>query len=282
MKINIFLNNYFVQYKQNFIEPDISLDINILKKIPLDNNKIILRGEPTLHRQLNDILFLLHKKDYILTTDGEKVENLFSYKGQIPYISFHYDGFMNDIIRGNRSYLTKNILRALDFYAGKKTTTRISYTINKWNTEWFNVDVKILRHLLEKYPKMKRPYFLICQQGAYFMQEEFYWQPINITMIDTLNKNSLLTEKNIRMLAAYYDKATYECIAPENEITITPDGYVRLCMSHKINDVLGNLHNESFDEILKKSEEQRLAARNCNVKKKCFLAHHYKYNINRK
>lgn len=257
-----------------------SIPLDIVKKIPTENNFFVLRGEPTLYKELHDLLYHLHKKDYVLTTDGEKVEALFAYKGPIPYVSFNYDGFVNDTLRGNRNYLTRNIIRALDFYTGKKTQTRLSYTINPWNREWFKVDVQILRHFLEKYPSMKKPYFLIFQQGVFFMQVEFSWQPIDVKMIDDLNKASLLTEKNIRMLAAYYDKAAYVCSAPQDEVVITPDGYVRLCMSYRMNDILGNLNEQSFDEIIEQSKETRFGALECPLRGKCYLAHHYKHNVN--
>lgn len=279
MKINLILNNYFVNYKEQYQKPTFELNFDIIKKIPLDNNLIILRGEPTVYHAIHEVLDLLHKKNYILTTDGEKVENLFIWKGKIPYISFNYDGFINDTLRGNRNYLTKNILRALNYYAGK-STLRLAYTLNPLNKEWLDVDISILRHLYEKYVNMKKPYFMIHQQGIFFNQVDFSWTPIDINIINKMNKASILTDKSLRYFAAYHDQAKYSCIAPQNEITIDYEGIVRLCMSFKFDTILGDLNKQSFEEIIDSSEEIRNSAESCNKKQKCWLSLHCKENLN--
>lgn len=279
MKINLFLNDYFILYNKYFEKPKTEFKLDLIEKIPIENNLIILRGEPTLYSKLDDVLKYLHKKNYIITTDGEKVESLFRYRGRIPYISFHYDGFLNDQLRGYRSYLTYNILKALNYYAGK-STLRLIYTINPYNKEWLDVDISILRHLYNKYPNMKKPYILIHQQCPYFAQRNFSWTSIDIKIIDKFNKAGILTDKTLRYLAAYFDGANYSCVSPKNEVVITPDGKVRLCLSFRFDEILGDLNKQSFEEIVESSKEIRESAVSCSNKQNCWLALHVKENVN--
>jgi len=281
MKINLFLNDYFTQYNKNYIRPKMELNIDLLKKIS-NNHFIILRGEPTLYKQFHDILTYLNKNDfqYVITTDAENITSITTYKGPIQYVSMNYNGLLNDYFNGNRLYLTKNIIKICDFLTSKKSLMRLNYTFSQYNKETFNADVGILKYFKEKYPRMKRPYFSIYQQGYMFAQENFIWTPINIGMINKLNKASLLTEKSLRMLAAYYDKATYKCIAPANELNITSDGKVRLCLSYRFTEIIGDLNKQSLNDIIEESKELRNKTIDCQHKKKCFLANHFKQNIN--
>jgi len=281
MKINLFLNNYFTQYNKNFMRPKVNFPISLLEKLS-NKHFIILRGEPTLYKEFQEVLTYLNRNDfqYLITTDAENPIQLITYKGPIQYVSFNYDGLLNNSLRGNRLYLQKNILKICDFLTSKKSLMRLNYTISPFNRETFYADIGILNYIKTKYPRMKRPYFSIYQQGPYFVQEQFIWTPIDVGMIDKLNKASLLTDRSLRQLVAYHDRATYKCIAPENELNITPDGKVHLCLSYKFNDIIGNLNTQTLQEIINDSKDERDGCGDCQHKEKCFLANHFKDNIN--
>lgn len=278
MKIHVYLNNYFVKYKSQFKTPTKELDFTTLQKIPT-THQIILRGEPLTHSKIYTIIKYLKNKNYILTTDCESIEKLLTVPEKIPYISINYDGFLNDNLRGNRLYLTSNILKTINFFGGK-STLRLSYTLNASNSNWINADISLLRNFCDNYPNMKKPYFMIQQMSEYFSQEKFIWIPISVSLIDKLNKASLLTERSLRFFAAYYDRAQFNCHSMKNNITVMYDGTIRMCMSHRINEVLGDLKTQTFDEIIECSKQQRDAALECQYRNNCWLAHHFKDNVN--
>ena len=276
MKISIYINDRFVVYRK--IKNSFNnIDVDIVKKIYDEDDLFILRGEPTLHPEFHDVLNIF-KKNYVLTTDCCDLEALKSYKKKIPYVSFSYDGFLNDSLRVNKE-LTWNIMRGLEYFTSKKTETRLSYTISPYNLSWLQTDIMILKRLMAEFPKMKQPYFMLYQEGTVFQQKKFSWPGLSKTYIDLMNRSGLLTQKNLDYLLAWHNKKNYRCISPQNELIIMPDNTVRLCQSIRMHEVLGDLNNNTLDEIKDSSKDIRKKAEECQFKARCWMSMHLKDNI---
>lgn len=275
MKLSIYLNNYFVNYNHKQTEPTENLSIKILKDLSETNHQFIFRGEPTYRTDLVKILKLFRRTDYILTTDSTDPSKILEFGKNIPYISFKWDGINNDMLRGERS-LTLNMTRLLERI--KNTQSRIEYTFSPYNKDsWLN-DMAILEYYMNKY-NMKKPYFSMYQQGHIYNEQNFKWLNITKEFISKLNHKGLLTQKTLNYLNNWVKKQTYTCISPQNELVIMYDGTVRLCQSHRINEMIGDLRENTLDEIIQQSEEVRKSAEGCPLRQQCWLSYHYKDNI---
>lgn len=282
MKVNIWLNDYYNKYNSvpldvyNHIEIDIFN--NIIDSLSEDD-LIILRGEPTIHPFLWQILNKLEGKNYILSTESAQSKSLVNYKKQIPYISFRYDGFSNDQIRGNRP-LSLNMNEILREFSGRKTKFRIEYTISPFNLEFLETDILILNKMFNKYSEMKEPYFVIYQQSEIYNQHDYIWTPLSHNKIIELNKKSLLTKRTLTFLSSWLNKKNYNCISPQKEFVIDSFGKVRLCQSMRFHEVIGDLQKNNFKEIIEKTKEIRQGALECPMRNQCWLAYHCKDNAN--
>lgn len=280
MKVDIYCNDYFMRYgKAQMTKDDITnMRSGYITGIINDNDTFILRGEPTWHYDFDHLLSSFTNKNYILTTHGNNVDAIINYSGTIPYVSFQWDGIMNDSIKGYNSY-TKEIFRALSFLAGKSTITRIGYTISPYNVKWINADMAILRNMLSIYPNMKQPYIMLYQQGTYYSQSDFTWTNITKENIVNMNKLGILTEKNMSYLLAWLNHTDFQCTSPQEEIVVMNDATVRICQSYQFNNILGDLNKNNLADIISSSSEVRCSMANCEYKAQCWCAFHYKDNI---
>lgn len=277
MKINIYLNNWFVKYNaaqktKNEVE---NLKIGFIESIYNSNDLFILRGEPTFRDDLYDILKIFKNKNYILTTNCFEPEKLILFNETIPYISFHWDGFYNDIIKGGSGF-TYNMFRCLESLSHKKTIFRIAYTISNFNLNYLDVDILTLRKMMETYPTMKQPYFILYQEGEYFNQNNFIWNSFNKIHLDKLNKSGLLTQKNFNYLSDWLNKKPYVCTSIKEEAVIMPDASMRLCQSHQIKKELGSLREKNIKQIFTDSTSLFKEMEHCPFCEKCWLAYNRK------
>lgn len=277
MKINIYCNDYFITYNQKQKTEIKNLRTGYIKGVSNKEDYFILKGEPTLHYDFNAILDSFDK-NYILTTHGNSYEKIIEYPGTIPYISFHWDGFNNDLIKGH-DRLTLNIMECLQFLQSKPTVTRIAYTISPHNIKWLSADLVIMKKMMEQYPNMKQPYFMLYQEGEYYNQKNFVWTNITKEQIDLINKTGLLTENNKNYLFAWLKHQDYPCISPQKNITVLPDATVRMCQSYRMKEIIGDLNNNNLSEIISSTIEKRKEMQNCEYKYTCWFACHYKENI---
>jgi MoaA/NifB/PqqE/SkfB family radical SAM enzyme len=275
MIINIFLNNYLSYSPPKTL---VHMDYNVLK--PLIQNPehtYVLRGEPTLYPYLFETLDQLQGKNFILTTDGYDPDVLLRYKKPIPYISFNYDGFMNDKIR-NHDGLTNNIIHLLGVLQGKTETLRLAYTVSHANMNWVDADMEILLKLWKEYG-MKQPYFSVVQQGDIYSVKDFIWIGINDEYLQKVNSKGLLTQSNYDYLKTYLAYPSDPCISPQTNTVVAWDGTVRMCMSHRLFESLGDLRNSTFAAIMEESKTKREGCATCAYKTQCWLSHHLKDNI---
>ena len=277
MTIHIYLNNYMPYSPSRTLT---QLDYNVLKPLIQDpKNTYILHGEPTLYPFLHETLNQLQGKDFILTTDCCEPGVLTRYTKDIPYLALNYDGFMNDTIR-NKAGLTNNVISTINIMKERVKTLRLSYTISHANVDWVDADTSILFRLWQDNLKnMKQPFLSVIQQAEVYSLDKFTWIGINADYIKKWNSKGLLTQTNYDYLNTYISLPTEPCTSVLTDSTVAWDGTVRMCMSHRMFETLGDLRQQSFDEIMFSSAEKRQACSNCAYKGQCWLSHHLKNNI---
>lgn len=282
MKINIWLNDYYNKYGQSQKSIYNQIDVSLFNKIVDESEEddlLILRGEPTIHPFLWQLLNKVQHKNWILSTEAATINNIINYKKPIPYLSIRWDGFMNDNIRGKRP-LTLNIQKLLSEFSGRDTKLRIEYTISPYNLEYLDADMVLLQKMMLQYSKMKEPYFIIYQQSQIYNYSGYIWTPLSKEKIKQLNSKGLFTDKTMKFFDSWLNKRDYSCISPRQEIVIDYEGNVRLCQSMRFHDVIGNIKNESLQDIIDNTIELRNKASECPLRKQCWLAYHYKDNVN--
>lgn len=283
MKINVFLNNKFLKYKTplNITENlDFKVFLDIAKFVREEKHLLILRGEPPLYPQFENALKELKDVDFILSTEGYDVERLIAYPRKIPYLSLLYDGFKNDEIK--QVPLSANIFRVINNFANKDSIFRFNYTISPFNFDWLVIDAQIMRQFITKYKNMARPFFNIYQQGLLYGESTFSWTPLTKTLIDFLNQTMVLTENELKTMSMWLTKQLYQCISPQNNITIMSDGTMRLCMSHRINEVVADLNKMSLTDATRVSKNLRKNAEECPFRFSCWMSYHFKDNVGTK
>jgi MoaA/NifB/PqqE/SkfB family radical SAM enzyme len=282
LKINIWLNDYHNKYNQSPKSNYNHADVNLINKIVDESSEedvFILRGEPTIHPFLWQILNKLQNKNFILSTESANTDNLISYKKNIPYLSFRWDGFINDKIRGKRP-LTLNMQKILSSLSSKETQLRVEYTISPYNLEYLDIDMIILQKMMNEYSRMKQPYFVIYQQSEIYDYNGYIWTPLSKEKISQLNSKGLFTEKTMKFFDSWINKRDYSCTAPRNELTIDYQGDARLCQSMRFHEIIGNVNLDSLQDIISSSKSIRDKASECPFRKQCWLAYHYKDNVN--
>ena len=279
MKTNIYLNDYLTAYYRPI--PDTSrlnhISFDVLTKLSSLDSKFIFRGESTVCPYLYETLDLFKDKDYILTTDATNPDTLINYKGKIPYLVIKYDGYMNDTIRKNHQ-LSYNLKKILDHFKNTNTILRFEYVISAHNISWLKLDLDIMRNYLELFPKMKQPYFLLYQKADIFNEQNFSWVSLGKDAIDIMNTKNILTQKTLTSLNAWYNKTTYKCISPQNEIVVWYDGTLRLCQSLRCKEVIGDLNIDDIS-IIEQNVDIRRSTEDCPYREQCWLFYHYKDNI---
>jgi MoaA/NifB/PqqE/SkfB family radical SAM enzyme len=280
MKIDIWLNNLFINHNKPIPKKIENISLKHFKRaVKSEDHLYILRGEPTLHPNFLEILKTLQGKNFIVSTHGLNSSLILNKKENIPYITIKWDGIRNDVLKGD-STLTYNIFKLLDFFSNREDIiSRIEYTITNKNIDWFSTDIATLRKLYSVYNNMKQPYFVINQQSEVLNQNEYTFVPFGADHLDMLNRTGLLTQKNLDYLKASIDKKDYICKSLQDEMVLNYDGTFRTCQSLRFHEELGNIEDNTIEEIIKSSEKYRESLERCPLRAKCWLAYHYKDNI---
>ena len=282
MKINIWLNDYYNRYNLSPKNQYNHIDVELFHKIIDETNKedlIILRGEPTIHPFLWQLLNKLEDRNYILSTESTNINPLINYKKNIPYISFRFDGYQNDQIKGQRS-LSLNMNKIISEFSGKQTILRIEYTISPYNMEYLDADMMLIRKIVNQHSKMKNPYFVIYQQSEIYNHQGYIWTPLSKEKINQLNKFGLLSQRSMKFFDAWLNKRDYSCLSPRNQLVIDYNGDVRLCQSMRFYDIIGSVKEENLQDIVNNTKSTRDKASECPMRQQCWLAYHYKDNVN--
>ena len=255
MKIHLFLND---------LKSKKQLDRNIISKIYNTKDLFILRNDITKRHTFVENLEKLTRKNYIIISKVTNTKVFNQYDGDIPYISLIGYGLYED-----RRHLDK-IIKLCDKFKGKNTKLRINYVITDRDIGKFTVDTAILKSLIIRY-NMLQPYFDLIQKGDFFGQEKYIYPLFNENLLNKLNKTGLLTQKNFDYLSGYINKTQSTCNVGDN-ITIYPDGTLRLCHSHRCQEVLGNLKKTHIADIIDNNKEKIDEAKNCFMLQSCWIS----------
>lgn len=216
---------------------------DIIKKVHSYTKLICLhvKGEPLLHKDLNKILEILEKYNLKtnITTNGTLIkENLDVLKNSkaVRQINFSIHSLTQNINMNNKEYLT-NIFKCVD----ELPNILISYRL--WNIQKLEkneINTNIIKQLETYYKtsnlieKLKQNKFIELRKNVFINQDmEFTWPDIN---------NKQIIEKG-------------RCLALKDQIAILVDGTVVPCCLDNNGDILlGNILQESFEDILNKEE----------------------------
>ena len=214
----------------------------IIKKIYKYTKLVCLhvKGEPFLHRQLEQILEILEKYNLKvnITTNGTLIKNnieVLKKSKALRQINFSIHS-----IKENKS-INKQYLQDIFECSEKLDNTIISYRLwNLKNIRENDINSSIIEEI-EKYyniPNLKQQLieneFLEIKKKMFINQDiEFTWPNIN---------QNIIIEKG-------------RCLALKDQIAILVDGTVVPCCLDNNGDIpLGNIFDETLEEILEKTK----------------------------
>lgn len=215
--------------KKEFME--VEMFERILDKIKPYTGYIYLhvKGEPLLHPQINNIITLAKQKGFNinLTTNGTKIENLQS--KEIRQLNYSMQSSTNiEEIRETIKKIRKYI-EGTDIYVSLRMWTDVSKE-NKELQNMLKEEFKI--KVLEDKSELAKNIFLS-------IEEQFRWSD------GTENKEN--------------KKESGYCYGLKNHIAILVDGTViPCCIDHRGEIALGNIKEESIEEILRKDRTKRI------------------------
>ena len=218
----------------------------IIKKIYKHTKLVCLhvKGEPLLHRKLEQILEILEKYNLKvnITTNGTLIKNnieILKKSKALRQINFSIHS-----IKENKS-INKQYLQDIVECSEELDNTIISYRLwNLKNIRENDINSSIIEKI-EKYyniPNLKNQLieneFLEIKKNMFINQDiEFTWPNIN---------QNIIIEKG-------------RCLALRDQIAILVDGTVVLCCLDNNGDIpLGNILQETMEEILEKPNVTRI------------------------
>ena len=223
-------------------------------------------GEFFMHPKYEEILELFRDKEYVLYTNGilyEKVIEAVN-KFQIKNIQISMEGTKETYkrMRGVDTY--DNIMEIIRLLKGK-TKINIAYTFAQWNTK-------------EDYLHVKK---LCEQEGLTFLYKNVYTEMYYMDTKYPEQEIPLLEEFEDEYLNLFNKWMKKEvklpCWSINTKIQIWANGEVPMCQYKNV--VLGNLHQQKFDEIWESEKTKQLQKANnsCNG---CWVSYHRGFDLN--
>ena len=226
-------------------------------------------GEFILHPQFREIIRLLSGRNYILLSNGvldnRLIEIVKQYNVQHIHLSLDGNKATHKNIRGIDNY--DNVVRIIKELSGR-TKISVVFTISPWNSL---EDFLHVKDLCEKYNV----------RFTYTIYDDFFLFDIKEKII----RENFLTENNTFGFHDYYldfyknwveGETKLPCLSIANRIVVFPNGDIPLCS--KKNIVLGNLYNNTLDEIWNCDRTKRLQRqyRYCND---CWISFHRAFDL---
>jgi len=214
----------------------------IIKKIHKHTNLVCLhvKGEPLLHKELGNILNILEKYNLKanITTNGTLIKEklgIIRLSNSIRQINFSIHSFLqNDNI--NKNYL-------IDIFESVDELKNIIVSYRLWNLKSIKeneINLNIINSIESYYNvhnlrnKLIDHEFIKVDDNIFINQDiEFTWPDIN---------KEIIVENG-------------RCLALKDQVAILVDGTVVPCCLDNNGDIpLGNILEESFEDILSKNE----------------------------
>ena len=220
-----------------------NLSVSVIEKLLesklVNKNGILLEGgEPLLHPQIKEILYLLKGLDYKILSNGllPRILETLVTDFEIPSVGVSLDGTRETYrrIRGVDGYpqVIETINRLRD-----ETNVSVCFTISPYNT-------------FDDYLHVRD----ICiENGVDLLLNIYCESEFSGKLLDNLidPRYEKLTNKYVSKYNSWVKgKIKRNCFGMRYNCNVFPDGNVVLCQA-KPNVILGNLYTQSIDEIWK-------------------------------
>jgi MoaA/NifB/PqqE/SkfB family radical SAM enzyme len=244
--------------------------VGLAKSKSVNKKGILLQGgEPLLHPNFEEIMQIFKKeniRNIVILSNGVLTDRLIKIveKYKVGHITISLDGAKSNykLVRGIDAY--DNVVKSIDMLKGK-TKLSVCFTISPWNT-------------YEDYLHVKK----LCEErNIRFMTNiysrmEYTGKPNEESLIDSHFEQD--PNPYIRLYNSWKRGKIYiPCLAMRFLAVIRPDADVTLCQC-KEDVVLGNLYENSFDEIWNSEKTKSIQRKNrfCND---CWVASHRPFDI---
>jgi len=264
------------------------IDFKYYEKLPAGLRINITGGEPTLREDIEHIFKLLYPKAYLLelSTNGYYTDKIINLAEKFPNILIRVslEGLpnMNDSKRGTKDGFDHALRTMLELKKTKCKNIGFSVVISQDN-------YKDLVHLYELCS------YLNVELGNSVVHNSWYFhkEDNKIESNDALSEHekfikALLTSKRYGIKnkfkdygRAYFNKSIYRrlrgdelgyrpaCGALKDFYFIDPFGNVTPCNGTREEWILGNIKNNSFNEILESKKSQSILEEISNCKRNC-------------
>lgn len=199
-----------------------------------------LMGEPFLHPHLPEFIHIAKEKGFVpvLTTNGTRLANSQQVLEARPYkvqISLHS-------FEGNARTMPEQYVAQVMEFAQKAAQLGIIVVLRLWNEGGFEFHNNTIIQLLNNYlphPWTERPDGWRLSENIYLEMDKMFEWPAD-------EHEEILAEE-------------YFCYALRNQVGVLVDGsVVPCCLDHAGSIVLGNLFNQSLEDVLSSPRAQAL------------------------
>ncbi len=237
-----------------------------------DSDIVLGGGEFTLYRDRHKLLYFLD----VMNINYTVLSNAVSYKllsdlikcHDIKNLTISFDGLRHDSIRGINGNIW-SIIKIIKKYRNKIPNLKLSYTYSALNEDRFIQDMDYIKNTLG----FDKIYFCIAQDMDLLKTGTDSIVPKNLERI--LDRKEMLYDKDRRFVENLITNKTIKrCDSTDTVFTVYTNGNVVRCQSYMNTDILGNIYEDDFNNIIKKADRQF----NCKYDSKCKLLCQRRYD----
>lgn len=227
----------------------------VIKEFP-EADYVFGGGEFTLYNQRDRLLDWCDKNNINYTVLSNAVslkllEQLLA-SHNIKNLTMSCDGTHHDEIRGIKGN-RKNIEEIIKAWRGHIPNIKLSYTLSSFNEGYIDEDMEYFRQL-----GFDKIYFCIAQNMELLKAEGNVTPSIESLKYLNESYSYMLYDKDQQLLDDFVNGRHRKCDSISRVHTIYTNGDVVRCQSLLSNNVLGNINEHRFYDIIK-ADEQRLS-----------------------
>lgn len=227
--------------------------INIIESYPFADF-VFGGGEFTLYSQKDELLDYCdsHNVNYTVLSNAVNIKLLVDLieKHEIENLTISCDGIRHDSIRGVEGNLS-NIKYIIETYREKIPNIKVSYTLSKFNANCKDLDMEMFKEL-----GFDKVYFCIAQDMDLLKVRGESVEPDEMAIKSFYDKHyDMLYDKDRQLLYDMIRNRLRTCDSTQSVHTIYTNGDVVRCQSHMSNNVIGNIFDTDFSELLKGDAE---------------------------
>lgn len=226
---------------------ELSLDDikNVVQPLKNTADFVIGGGEAILHSEIESILEWLEKENvkYTLLSNCimfDKLKELIV-KYNVPSVTVSCDGCKHDEIRGSKGNLSK--IEDFTYWARKiGLNFKISYTYSAFNEKTFLEDMMHFDEL-----GVEKIYFCLAQNMELLHSSD------NVVASDLnvlLERQDKFYDKDLQFIKALIYGEKKKCDSQDSVFTVYSNGDVVRCQSFMSSDVVGNINENMFADIV--------------------------------